>query len=89
MIENDQIQKSRIGTELEIVTTIGRLKDHFGINFGWNRALYRCALKILLNRKKILISSRARRWFKEINFFWAIFAFAIQGIIGRTGQFLN
>ena len=85
------MKKSRIGTELEIVTTIGRLKDDIGINFGWNlsRALYRCALKILLNREKILISSRARRWFKEINFFWAIFAFAIQGIIGRTGQFLN
>ena len=30
----NEIQKSRIGTELENVTTIGRLKDHFGINFG-------------------------------------------------------
>ena len=33
MIKNE-IQKSRIGTELENVTTIGRLKDHFEINFG-------------------------------------------------------
>ena len=35
MIKNDpKMKKSRIGTELENVTTIGRLKDHFGINFG-------------------------------------------------------